>query len=75
MGRCQISQVRALVSAIAIFFYFGVVGAWVPSALLNSSLLATAPRGVADGITVVVWGGLFGAGVVALRWAQNRELI
>lgn len=75
MSRDRISQARALLSALVIFVYFGVLTAWLPSALLKSSLLATAPRGVADGIAVVVWGGLFGIGVIGLRLAQDRELI
>jgi hypothetical protein len=43
--------------------------------MLRSSVLSSAPRNVADGIILVVWGGFFGIGLVALRWAQDRELI
>jgi hypothetical protein len=71
----RISQVKAILSAIAIFLYFVIFTAWLPSVLLRSSLLATASRGVADGITIVVWGGFFGLGIAALMWAQDRELI
>ncbi|MCL1587250.1 MAG: hypothetical protein M3092_02445 [Actinomycetia bacterium] len=71
----RISWFRAAVSAVVIFLYFVIFTAWLPSMLLRSSLLATASRGVADGITIVVWGGFFGLGVLALMWAQDRELI
>lgn len=71
----RISQLRAVFSAIVIFLYFVIFTAWLPSALLRSSLLATASRSVADGIVIVVWGGFFTLGVVALMWAQKRELI
>ena len=71
----RISQARAFLTAVAFFLYFAVFTAWLPSLLLRSSLLLTAPRSVADGITIVVWGGFFGLGVGALMWAQNRELI
>jgi hypothetical protein len=74
--RCdRISWVRAALSAFVIFLYFVIFTAWLPSMLLRSSLLATASRGVADGIVIVVWGGFFGFGVLALMWAQDRELI
>ena len=75
MSREQISQGRALSSAVVIFVYFAVFTAWLPSVLLRSSFLSTAPRSVADGIILVVWGGFFGLGLVGLRWAQDRELI
>ncbi len=75
MSRENISQGRAALSAVVIFLYFAIFTAWIPSMLLRSSFLATAPANVADGITVVVWGGFFGAGLIALRWAQERELI
>ncbi len=75
MSRERISQGRALLSAVVIFMYFAVSTAWIPSALLRSSLLVTAPRNVADGIVLVVWGGFFGLGLLGLRWAQDRELI
>ena len=71
----RISQVRAALSGIVIFLYFVIFTAWLPSVLLRSSLLATASRGVADGIVIVAWGGFFGFGVLALMWAQDRELI
>ena len=71
----RISWVRAALSALVIFLYFVIFTAWLPSMLLRSSLLATASRGVADGIVIVVWGGFFGIGVLALMWAQDRELI
>ena len=71
----RISWVRAALSALVIFLYFVIFTAWLPSMLLRSSLLATASRGVADGIVIVVWGGFFGFGVLALMWAQDRELI
>lgn len=75
MSRENISQGRALLSGIVIFVYFAVTTAWIPSMLLRSSLLATAPENVASGITLVVWGGFFGFGLLALRMAQERELI
>ena len=75
MSRERISHPRAVLSAIIIFLYFAVFTAWLPSALLRSSLLSGAPRNVADGVTLVVWGGFFGIGLLALRWAQDRELI
>jgi hypothetical protein len=71
----RISWVRAALSALVIFLYFVIFTAWLPSMLLRSSLLATASRGVADGIVIVVWGGFFGLGVLGLMWAQDRELI
>ena len=75
MGRERISQWRAAFSAVVIFLYFVIFTAWLPSMLLRSSLLSTAPRSVADGITILVWTGFFGLGVFALMWAQDRELI
>lgn len=75
MDCARISQVRAMLSAVVIFLYFVIFTAWLPSVLLRSSLLATASRGVADGIVIVVWGGFFTLGVAALMWAQKRELI
>jgi len=71
----RISWVRAALSALVIFLYFVIFTAWLPSMLLRSSLLATASRGVADGIVIVVWGGFFGLGVLGLMWAQDRGLI
>ena len=71
----RISWIRAALSALVIFLYFVIFTAWLPSMLLRSSLLATASRGVADGIVIVVWSGFFGLGVLALMWAQDRELI
>ncbi len=75
MSRDQISWGRAFVSGLVIFVYFAFTTAWLPSSLLKSSLLASASRPVADGITIVVWGGFFGLGVLALRWAQDRGMI
>lgn len=75
MSREGISHPRAALSGIAILVYFAFFTAWVPSALLRSSLLSSAPRNVADGITLVVWGGFFALGLAALRWLQDRELI
>lgn len=75
MSRDQISHGRAAVWSIAIFLYFVIFTAWLPSAVLRSSYLATAPENVGVGITVVVWGGFFVAGLVGLRWAQEREMI
>lgn len=75
MSRERISHPRAVLSAVIIFVYFAFFTAWLPSALLRSSLLSSAPQNVADGITLVVWGGFFGLGLLALRWAQDRELI
>jgi hypothetical protein len=75
MGRERISQGRAALSAVGIFLYFAVFTAWLPSYLLRSSLLSSAPRNVADGLVAALWGGFFVAGLVALRWAQERELI
>lgn len=75
MSREQISQGRALLSAVVIFVYFAVFTAWLPSMVLRSSFLSTAPRNVADGIILVIWGGFFGLGLAGLRWAQDRELI
>ena len=73
--RDRISQGRAALSGIAIFLYFAIFTAYVPSALAKSAFLATASRNIADGIIIVVWGGFFTLGIVALRWAQDRGLI
>lgn len=75
MSREQISHGRAALTAVMIFLYFVIFTAWLPSWLIRSSFLGTASQGVADGITLVVWGGFFGAGLIGLRWAQERELI
>ena len=75
MSRERISQGRALLSAIVIFLYFAIFTAWVPSIVLRSSLLASAPANVADIVILAVWGGFFGAGIIGLRLAQDRELI
>ena len=75
MSRERISQGRALLSGAAIFLYFVVTTAWFPSYLIRSPLLASAPKNVADGVIVVVWGGFLVLGVGFLRWAQDRELI
>ena len=75
MSRERISQGRAFLSAIVIIAYFAFFTAWVPSMVLRSSLLATAPESVANGITLVIWVGFFGLGIVGLRWSQDRELI
>ncbi len=75
MSREKISYPRAALSGVVIFLYFAIFTAWLPSAMLRSSVLSSAPRNVADGIILVVWGGFFGIGLVALRWAQDRELI
>jgi ABC-type Mn2+/Zn2+ transport system permease subunit len=75
MNRDQISQGRAALSGVAIFLYFAIFTAWVPSMLARSAFLATASRNVADVIIIVVWGGFFGLGIVALRWTQDRGLI
>lgn len=75
MSRDRISQPRAILSGVVIFLYFVIFTAWLPSVLLKSSFLAGAPRSISDGITVLVWGGFFGFGLLALRWAQDRELI
>ena len=71
----RISWLRAAVSAVAIFLYFVIFTAWLPSLLLRSSMLSTASRAVADGIIIVVWVGFFSIGVLGLRWAQDRGLI
>ncbi|MEN8039994.1 MAG: hypothetical protein ABFR95_00650 [Actinomycetota bacterium] len=75
MSREQISRSRAVLTSVAIFLYFAIFTAWLPSWLIRSPFLGNATQNVADGITLVVWGGFFGAGVIALRWAQKRELI
>ncbi len=75
MRRERISNGRAALTAVGIVVYFAVFTAWVPSILARSSFLSTAPRNVADGIVLVVWGGFLLVGVGALRWAQDRELI
>ncbi len=75
MSRKRISQGRAFLSGVAIFLYFVVTTAWFPSYLIRSPLLASAPKGVADGVIIVVWGGFLLVGVGFLRWAQERELI
>ncbi|MEN8239049.1 MAG: hypothetical protein ABFR53_07605 [Actinomycetota bacterium] len=75
MSRERISHWRAAFSAVMIMVYFAVFTAWLPSYLLRSPLLSTAPRNVADGIVAALWGAFFVAGIVALRWAQDRELI
>jgi len=75
MDREHISHGRAALSGVVVFLYFSIFTAWLPSVLLRSSFLATAPRNVADGIVLVVWGGFFGFGLIALRWTQDRGLI
>ncbi len=75
MSRERISQGRAALTGMAIFLYFVITTAWLPSYLLRSPLLANAPKNVADGVTVVIWGGFFVVGLGFLRWAQDRELI
>lgn len=75
MSRDRISQGRAALSAVTIFLYFAIFTAWLPSYLIRSPLLTSAPRNVADGIVAGLWGAFFVAGIVALRWAQDRELI
>ncbi|MCL1595659.1 MAG: hypothetical protein M3132_15035 [Actinomycetia bacterium] len=75
MKRERISNGRAALSAVGIVLYFAIFTAWVPSMLARSSFLSTAPRNVADGIVLVVWTGFLFAGVGALRWAQDREMI
>jgi hypothetical protein len=75
MSRERISQPRAALSGVVIFLYFAISTAWLPSVLIKSPLLSGAPQNVADGITVAVWGGFFGLGLIALRWAQDREWI
>ena len=64
MNRDRISQGRAALSAIAIFLYFAIFTAWLPSILARSAFLATASRNVADGIIIVVWGGFFTLGIL-----------
>jgi hypothetical protein len=75
MNREQISQGRAVLSAIAIFLYFAIFTAWIPSIVLRSSLLASAPAEVSDLVMLAIWGGFFGAGLYGLRWSQERGLI
>jgi hypothetical protein len=75
MNRDQISQGRAALSGVAIFLYFAIFTAWVPSMVARSAFLATASRNVADLIVIVLWSGFFGLGIVALRWTQDRGLI
>ena len=75
MSRDRISQGRAALTAVLIFVYFAVFTAWLPSYVLRSPVLSSAPRNVADGIVAGLWGAFFIAGIVALRWAQDRELI
>jgi hypothetical protein len=75
MSRDRISQGRAALSSVLIFVYFAVFTAWLPSYVLRSPVLSSAPRNVADGIVAGLWGAFFIAGIVALRWAQDRELI
>ena len=75
MNREKISQGRAVLSAIGIFLYFAIFTAWIPSIVLRSSFLATAPGEVSDLVILVVWGGFFVAGLYGLRWSQERGLI
>lgn len=75
MSREQISHGRAALYGVLIFLYFVIFTAWLPSWLIRSSFLATAPQNVADIVTLTVWGGFFGAGLIGLRWAQEREMI
>jgi len=75
MSRDRISQGRAALSAVVIFLYFAVFTAWLPSYLIRSPLLTSAPQNVADGIVAGLWAVFFIAGIVALRRAQDRELI
>jgi len=75
MSRERISHGRAFLSGAAIFLYFVIFTAWFPSYLIRSSLLASAPKNVADGVIGVIWGGFLVLGVGFLRWAQDRELI
>ena len=75
MSRERISQGRGFLSAVAIIAYFAVFTAWLPSLVLRSSLLATAPDSVANVIILGIWVGFFGFGLFALRWSQDRELI
>jgi len=73
--RDRISQGRAALSGIAIFLYFAIFTAWLPSILARSGFLTSASRNVADGIIIVVWGGFFALGIIGLRWTQDRGLI
>ena len=75
MGRERISHGRAALYGVATFLYFCFFTAWLPSVVLRSSFLSTAPKNVADGIILVIWSGFFGLGIGFLRWAQDRELI
>lgn len=75
MNRDQISQSRAALSGLAIFLYFAIFTAWVPSILARSAFLATASGNVADGVIIVVWSGFFVLGIWGLRWTQDRGLI
>lgn len=75
MDREKISQGRAVLSAIAIFLYFAIFTAWIPSIVLRSSVLANAPAEVSDLVILAIWGGFFGAGLYGLRWSQERGLI
>jgi|AMFO01.1.fsa_nt_gi hypothetical protein len=75
MDRERMSQGRALLSGVLILLYFAIFTAWLPSFLLRSPLLRAAPRNVADGVTVVIWGGFFVAGAWGLRRAQARGWI
>jgi ABC-type Mn2+/Zn2+ transport system permease subunit len=75
MNRDRIPQGRAALSGIAILLYFAVFTAWMPSILARSAFLATASRNVADLVIIIVWGGFFALGIVALRWTQDRGLI
>ncbi len=75
MDRERVSHGRAVLFGVAAFLYFCFFTAWLPSFVLRSSFLATAPKNVADGVIVVIWAGFFGLGVLVLRLAQNRGLI
>jgi hypothetical protein len=73
--RARIRQGRALLWSLGIVLYFAVATVWLPSALLQSSLLAGAERNVADLVVLAVWGAGLGFGMWGLRRAQDREWI
>ncbi len=73
-NRGRISHGRAALSAIAIFVYFAVFTAWLPSYVLRTAL-SSAPKNVADLVTVGIWGATLLAGLWGLRKAQEEGWI
>ncbi len=74
MDRGRISHGRAALSALVIFVYFAVTTAWLPSYVLRTAL-SSAPKNVADLVTVGIWGVFLLAGLWGLRKAQDEGWI